>query len=66
MLALEYRYDKISVLLVDIGVDILYRHFLALAASRRLSLYTSDAADDFIGLDLGGCRISEKKKQDDL
>ena len=32
MLALEYRYDKISVLLVDVGVDVLYRHLVALAA----------------------------------
>ncbi len=59
MLALEYRYDKISVLLVDIGVDILYRHFLALTATRRPDclLYTSDAADDLIGVDLCGPRI---------
>ncbi len=35
MLAREYRYDKISVLLVDIGVDVRYRHLVALAATRR-------------------------------
>ncbi len=31
------------------------------AASRRLSLITSDAADDLIGVDLGGRRIIKKK-----
>ncbi len=33
------------------------------AAARRSNclLYTSDAADDLIGVDLGGRRISEKK-----
>ncbi len=33
------------------------------AASRRLSLIHSDAADDLIGVDLGGRRISKKKKK---
>ncbi len=31
------------------------------AASRRLSRYTSDAADDLIGVDLGGRRLIKKK-----
>ncbi len=30
---------------------------LGAAATRRLLLYTSDAADDFIGVDLGGRRL---------
>ena len=32
MLALEHRYYEISVLLIDIGVDVVYRHLYALAA----------------------------------
>ncbi len=34
----------------------------SVAATRRLLLYTSDAADDLIGVDLGGRRIIKKKK----
>ncbi len=31
------------------------------AATRRCLLYTSDAADDLIGVDLGGRRVIKKK-----
>ncbi len=46
---------------MDMGNNrIIYRT----AAARRPSclLYTSDAADDLIGVDLGGRRIIKKKK----
>ncbi len=33
-------------------------------ATRRLSLIHSDAADDLIGVDLGGRRITKKKKKE--
>ena len=46
-----------------------WRLFLR-SAARNLSLpcllYTSDAADDLLCVDLGGCRINKKKKNDEL
>ncbi len=40
--------------------QILYDHTALPPATRRLSLITSDAADDLIGVDLGGRRILKK------
>ncbi len=42
-----------------------YAFALALPPVGSCLLYTSDAADDLIGVDLGGRRILKKKKKQD-
>ena len=59
----EVLFDGVNILELDVDERARMGLFLAMQYPSCL-LYTSDAADDLLCVDLGGCRILKKKKKE--